>query len=127
MLLFNPNGHDWIWKYCVNLKMPDHELIHAKTTDNPNLPADYIEQLMNYPEAWRRRFMDGSFDVFTGQIWPEFDPDVHLVNPRPLERGGRSLRALTTVVVTRQPYSGLHLTIRATVSLWMSTTKRDNG
>jgi phage terminase large subunit len=85
MLLFNPNGHDWIWKYCVNLKMPDHELIHAKTTDNPNLPADYIEQLMNYPEAWRRRFMDGSFDVFTGQIWPEFDPDVHLVNPRPLE------------------------------------------
>jgi hypothetical protein len=85
LILFNPNGHDWIWKYCVHLKMPDHELIHAKTTDNPNLPADYIEQLMNYPEAWRKRFMDGSFDVFTGQIWPEFDPDVHVVTPRPLE------------------------------------------
>jgi hypothetical protein len=85
MILFNPNGHDWIWKYCVHLKMPDHELIHAKTTDNPNLPADYIEQLMNYPDSWRKRFMDGSFDVFSGQIWPEFDPDVHVVTPRPLE------------------------------------------
>src|SRR6476646_4836761 len=29
--------------------------------------------------------MDGSFDVFTDQIWPEFDPEVHTINPLPVE------------------------------------------
>jgi hypothetical protein len=85
MLLFNPNGHDWIWKLFVNMKLPDHKLIHAKTTDNPNLPADYLQELMRYPESWRKRFMEGSFDVFTGQIWPEYDPEVHEINPVPPE------------------------------------------
>lgn len=85
--LFNPNGHDWIWRRCVYLKdaYRDHALIHAKTSDNPNLPSDYIQQFDSYPEAWRRRFFDGSFDVFTGQIWPEYDPDLHEINPVPLE------------------------------------------
>lgn len=85
MLLFNPNGHDWIWRRTVYLKYPDEELIHAKTSDNPNLPADYLEAFKAYPEAWRKRFFDGSFDVFTGQIWPEYDPDLHEINPVPLE------------------------------------------
>lgn len=88
MILFNPNGHDWIWRRCVrdNDVYRDHALIHAKTSDNFNLPADYVEQFKDYPEAWRKRFFDGSFDVFTGQIWPEYDPEIHELNPVPLER-----------------------------------------
>jgi phage terminase large subunit len=87
LILFNPNGHDWIWRRVVYLAdaYKDHKLIHAKTSDNPNLPADYVETFKNYPEAWRKRFFDGSFDVFTGQIWPEYDPDLHEINPVPLE------------------------------------------
>jgi hypothetical protein len=81
MLLFNPNGHDWIWKRWVHLKMPGHELIHAKTSDNPTLTSDYLETFANYPESWRKRFFDGSFDVFTDQIWPEFDPRAHVIKP----------------------------------------------
>jgi hypothetical protein len=84
IVLFNPNGHDWIWKRWVDLQLPNHQLIHAKTTDNPTLPSDYMEMFTAYPEAWRKRFMDGSFDVFTDQIWPEFDKDVHTVQPFPL-------------------------------------------
>lgn len=88
VILFNPNGHDWIWRRLVFLKdaYRDHELIHAKTSDNFNLPADYVEQFKDYPESWRKRFFDGSFDVFTGQIWPEYDPELHEINPVPLER-----------------------------------------
>lgn len=87
ILLFNPNGHDWIWRRCVYLKdaYRDHELIHAKTSDNFNLPSDYIDQFKEYPEAWKKRFFDGSFDVFTGQIWPDYDPELHEINPVPLE------------------------------------------
>lgn len=84
MLLANPAGHDWIWKRFVWLKYPGHGYVHATTMDNPNLPADYIEALMKMPESWRNRFMMGSFDVFEGQIWPEFDPEVHTINPFPI-------------------------------------------
>jgi phage terminase large subunit len=83
MLLFNPNGHDWIYKnfHPSRALSSDHHLIHATTLDNPTLPADYIQQFAHYPKAWRERFMMGSFDVFTGQIWPEFNPDVHIIRP----------------------------------------------
>jgi phage terminase large subunit len=88
LVLFNPNGHDWIWRRLVFLKdsYRDHALVHAKTSDNFNLPSDYIEQFKDYPESWRKRFFDGSFDVFTGQIWPEYDPELHEINPVPLEK-----------------------------------------
>ena len=86
--LCNPNGHDWVWKRNVYLKgggaYADHGMVHAKTTDNPNLPADYVASLMNMPEAWVKRFVEGSFDVFSGQIWPEFDRDIHTVRPFPI-------------------------------------------
>jgi phage terminase large subunit len=88
ILLANPEGHNWLWRRWVYLKeaYPDHGHVHAKTTDNPNLPSDYIEALLKYPESWRKRYMDGSYDVFTGQIWPEYDPEVHEVTPFPLEQ-----------------------------------------
>lgn len=87
IVLFNPNGHDWIWRRNVYLTdaYRDHALIHAKTSDNFNLPSDYVAQFADYPEAWRKRFFEGSFDVFTGQIWPEYDPELHEINPVPLE------------------------------------------
>jgi len=81
IVLFNPAGHDWIWRRCVFLKYPQHEMIHATTLDNPNLPPDYIESLMQMPESWRKRFVEGSFEVFEGQIWPDFDEAVHTINP----------------------------------------------
>jgi hypothetical protein len=81
MILFNPNGHDWIWRRWVHDRMMDHELIHAKTTDNPTLPSDYMRAFDAYPESWRKRFMEGSFDVFTDQIWPEFDREIHAISP----------------------------------------------
>lgn len=89
LVLANPNGHDWIWRRNVYLGGPrgayrDHGMVHAKTTDNANLPSDYLESLMNMPEAWVKRFVEGSFDVFSGQIWPEFDAAVHTIRPFPI-------------------------------------------
>lgn len=94
MILCNPSGHDWIWRRWVYLEYPDHGLVHAKTTDNPNLPTDYVESLMKMPEAWRKRFMEGSWDVFEGQIWPEFNPDIHVIRPTPLEDWWETVEAI---------------------------------
>lgn len=84
LLLANPNGHDWVWRRFVYLKYPDHKYVHAKTTDNPTLTEDYVKTLMHMPESWVKRFVEGSFEVFSGQIFPEFDPDVHTINPFPI-------------------------------------------
>lgn len=83
IILYNPSGHDWIWKKCVNrlTKEVGHELIHATTFDNRTLPRDYMDSLLAMPRAWVERFVYGSHDVFSGQIWPEFDPDVHVIDP----------------------------------------------
>jgi hypothetical protein len=86
IVLANPEGHNWFWDRCVNRPelFLDHGMIHAKTRDNPNLPKDYIESLERMPKAWVDRFMEGSFDVFSGQIWPEFDPAIHVIKPFPI-------------------------------------------
>jgi len=83
LILANPEGHNWIWMYCVQrpVDFPEMGMVHAKTKDNPMLPKDYIESLEKMPKAWVERFMEGSFDVFSGQIWPEFDVDVHTIKP----------------------------------------------
>lgn len=86
VLLANPEGHNWIWMYNVQRPgdFPEMGMVHAKTTDNPNLPRDYIESLKRMPKSWVERFVEGSFDVFSGQIWPEFDSKVHVIRPFPV-------------------------------------------
>lgn len=87
MVLANPNGHDWVWEYCVNPLSRDRHskkygMVHAKTTDNPALPADYVNTLLTtLPKSWVERFVEGNFDVFSGQIFPEFDARVHVIRP----------------------------------------------
>lgn len=83
IVLANPNGHDWLWIRNVQRPwdFPDHGMIHAKTKDNPTLPKDYVESLERMPKSWVERFMEGSFDVFSGQIYPEFDRDIHVIRP----------------------------------------------
>lgn len=77
----NPEGHNWLWKWFVATQKPGYAFFHAPTTENTHLPQDYIEALMQYPENWRRRYMEGSFDVFEGQVYPMFDYDIHTIDP----------------------------------------------
>lgn len=90
----NSGGKDWIWRYFFDpVKLIHNETlldryskgelkvkpatfwgINVPTSANPYLPEGYVEQLTaNNPEHWVKRFLDGSFDVFEGQIFPEFD------------------------------------------------------
>lgn len=42
---------------------PDYELIEASTWENAkNLPEEYLKGLMQYPEAYRRQYVDGVWD-----------------------------------------------------------------
>lgn len=88
-ITFNPNGHDWIWRRFkkgigVDGKqlsdISDYYLVMASTLENQeNLPDDYLKGLLAQPKEWRKRYVEGSFDVFSGQIFDEFNPRIHVL------------------------------------------------
>jgi len=82
----NPNGHDWVWKKFIrndrNKKM--FFSVVTKTSDNPFLPDDFEKSLReNYPPHWVARYVDASYDEFTGLVYPEFDEKVHFIDKLP--------------------------------------------
>jgi phage terminase large subunit len=86
LLTFNPAGHNWLWKRFIDPTRISkfkrlYKCVEATTFDNPNLPSDYFEQFEGLPEHWVQRFVYGSHEVFTGQIFTDWDPEVHVVQP----------------------------------------------
>lgn len=78
----NPNGKDWVYNTFVGQSRPDYAFFHAKTSENTHLPQDYVDNLRRYyPPEWVDRFMNGSFDVFEGQIFNEFSTTAHVIHP----------------------------------------------
>jgi PBSX family phage terminase large subunit len=82
----NSGGKDWVYKWFFDPNrrqdiVETHWGINVPTEANKKyLPPGYIEELRaTHPETWVKRFLDGSFDVFEGQIFPEFDERIHVV------------------------------------------------
>jgi len=76
----NPQGHNWVYKtYGMQdsdgkadfVYNTDYRMITAPTFANAdNLPNDYIESLKrSYSHEWFERYINGSWDVFEGQIF----------------------------------------------------------
>lgn len=54
--------------------------IHSTTFQNYFLPSDYVEgMLSSYSPSERQRYLDGSFDVFEGAAFSEFDRSIHVL------------------------------------------------
>jgi len=84
-LAFNPEGHDWIYERFVHVGGSDYaeraEWFRSTSFDNPYLPPDYFDQLMQMPEAWIRRYVLCQFDEFGGQIYEDWGWDTHVIEP----------------------------------------------
>lgn len=55
--------------------------IPSKVYDNPAIMANdpaYVRRLENLPEAKRRAFLHGDWDVYTGQAFPEWSEKIHV-------------------------------------------------
>ncbi|MEG1813946.1 MAG: phage terminase large subunit, partial [Clostridia bacterium] len=93
----NPGGpgHAWVKSYFVDSApyYQVHEMriesvvlqkaqlrrvqyIPALATDNPHITQDYIFELEQKPEALRRALLNGDWDAFEGQAFPEFTDDA---------------------------------------------------
>lgn len=69
----------WVYKRYKLNPSGKYKLVEASTDANvANLPPDYLDRLRttNSPE-WVQRFLDGSWDVFSGQIYKDWSEDLH--------------------------------------------------
>lgn len=81
-------GHEWVKLLFIDRVFtkedpePDQvAFIKSLPTDNPHNAASYLEELQRLPEKLRKAYWDGSWDVFEGQFFSEWDKEVHVVKP----------------------------------------------
>ena len=68
--------------------------IKATVFDNPYLLADdsYLATLASLPEIKRKQWLEGSWDVSENSAFPEFDPNVHVVNSFEIGRDWKRIK-----------------------------------
>lgn len=83
-------GHAWVKKLWIDPDVrnldPESErfyFVPAKVYDNPVLSSDgnYIKQLESLPPKKRKAVLDGSWDIFAGQVLSEWSNRTHVVDP----------------------------------------------
>ena len=88
-LTCNPGGigHSWVKRLFVDRdfrsgeRPEDYAFIPALAYDNPVLldaDPEYLNSLKSLPPRLRDAWLYGKWDVFDGQFFPEFDPDIHV-------------------------------------------------
>lgn len=80
-LASNPAGQDWMWSVFVDPKTRRDDIsCHLSTPmDNPFLPPDYIDTLLQMPVPFIRRFVECKFDAAAGRIYEEWAWDTHVL------------------------------------------------
>lgn len=71
--------------------------IPAKVADNPALTErdpGYAGRMADLPEQLRKAYLEGSWDIFAGQVFTEWRYDVHTVDPFPIPKEWKRWRAL---------------------------------
>ena len=100
-------GHSWVKARFIDPMPPEtvytdangrtRIFIPAKVQDNKFLidaDPDYIKRLDQLPEDQRRALRDGDWDTFEGQYFPEFNREIHVIEPFKIPKDWRRYRAL---------------------------------
>lgn len=84
----NPGGigHGYCKRNFVDGAALDDEreryaYVHATVYDNKFQTQEYIKQLESLPEKEKKMYLYGSWDVFEGQFFSEWNEKVHVCNP----------------------------------------------
>jgi len=92
----NPGGpgHGWVKARFVDVARnkthfdeksgKSRIFIPSKVTDNPTImreDPEYINSLKALPDELRRAWLDGDWDVFSGQFFQKWRQDLHVIEP----------------------------------------------
>lgn len=91
-LTCNPGGvgHSWVKRLFIDRQYRDGEnpenyvFIQARVYDNKPLldsQPSYVKTLQALPDDLREAWLNGSWDVFAGQYFKEWDRSVHVIEP----------------------------------------------
>ena len=94
-LTCNPGGvgHAWVKRLFIDRdfregeRPEDYRFIRASVWDNQVLTEkdpDYVAMLRSLPDKLRSAWLDGSWELFEGQFFPEFSRERHVIAPRAL-------------------------------------------
>lgn len=79
-------GHDWVKNLWIDRNFPPEEketeqfaYVRALVDDNPHVDPNYIRALDSLPDKMRKALREGSWDIFEGQFFTEFDREIHVV------------------------------------------------
>lgn len=99
-------GHAWVKKRFIDPAPAGKEFaagnetrvfIPARVEENVFLMAkdpDYIKRLQGLPEKERKALLEGDWDIFEGQYFDEWRPEVHVVKPFIIPQDWRVYRAI---------------------------------
>ena len=83
LFITTPNGYNWVydlWKRGNDPDFPEWESRSSPSWDNPHLPMEDIEEARRtLSDAAFRQEYGAEFTIYTGQVYKEFDEDVHVV------------------------------------------------
>ena len=79
----------------VGKKVITRRFIPAKLQDNPYLMQtdDYYAMLASLPEIQKKQFLEGDWDAFDDSAFPEFNKNIHVVEPFEIPKGWQRFRS----------------------------------
>ena len=82
--------------------------IPASLFDNPYLAesGDYEAMLLSLPEHQRKQLLEGNWDVNEGAAFPEFNRQIHVVDPYDIPKSWASLELVTMATEVTQELFG---------------------
>ena len=88
--LVYPDGHS-----RAGQPLFKRRFIPAKLSDNPHLAAsgDYEAMLLSLPEMQRKQLLEGSWDIAEGAAFPEFNRQIHVIDPFDIPKDWPRIRA----------------------------------
>ena len=72
-----PKGRNWVWEEWERDGNPDHPLYRVATSENPELPSDFVESL-GYAGAFAAQELGGEFVAHDGLVYPGFSRPAHV-------------------------------------------------
>lgn len=72
-----PKGRNWVWEEWERDANPDHPLYRVATSENPELPVDFVQSL-GYQGAFAAQELGGEFVAHEGLVYPAFSRPDHV-------------------------------------------------
>lgn len=74
-----PEGFGFLYEFFVENKKKDRKLIQGKTKDNPFLPPEFIQSLLdNYPANLIKAYLEGEFvNLTANQVYYSYDRELN--------------------------------------------------